>query len=544
MDHQAHIVPESQRDLYHRVKWAINAIYGVDPSEWDEVLDTIFQGEEAADILIKWELRELLDPEPRAPENSSDSLEIVPNTLNIDWLKGTRYPITPPQTTNPDEVKKQQLIWKVFMELCPDYALDEIREEESMEEKRAPDRPQVSPARDEVTEQKSEIQQPIPPPNPASPKPSKKHRIGMWSMVMGVFMCLGVVFGLQWYATWNRGTPEVIRPEPLEQGVQVGTVVLMDTLMVYAGMDGLDSLTVAFYRDPATGGDVPLIPIAGREDEYLSTHLQIRDFAPGDGTAFARISDELVNTLDAVMELAWSPVQISSGYRHMALNAGTGGVENSMHIAGKAADLWSSVIAPLELADLVLEASQCRVSVGLGATYIHMDVRENPTSWVSDGAIMDEKSFDDWVRLRCSDRTSEVDRSQVILSDLLEQASAPQEEDSDTVQVATDQSQVAQANASVNWAKAYQRIILGFARIQMRKKIRGAVLLDLRKEKVQKLGAFDYLLTYIPVNSAEVKQYGVTHLIQSCPIDRYFVYVVIGPDGRHETGIMSYQNYP
>lgn len=93
---------------------------------------------------------------------------------------------------------------------------------------------------------------------------------------------------------------------------------------------------------------------------------------PDDG-----MDENLLNLLDDIREAVGGPVEVSCAYRCPAHNAEVGGVPNSQHVLGKAADIivpdgWTVD----ELADL---ASQLNAD-GIGRYYddgfVHVDVRD------------------------------------------------------------------------------------------------------------------------------------------------------------------------
>jgi hypothetical protein len=95
-------------------------------------------------------------------------------------------------------------------------------------------------------------------------------------------------------------------------------------------------------------------------------------------------------------------VIINSAYRHPVLNEAVDGARNSQHIAGRAADIRTSRMLPLDLARIALEELGCAIGIGLGRNSIHVDLRGQLASWRYDGAALSESEFDQWVRDTCS----------------------------------------------------------------------------------------------------------------------------------------------
>ena len=63
------------------------------------------------------------------------------------------------------------------------------------------------------------------------------------------------------------------------------------------------------------------------------------DNVPKDLTVFDNLMALIVNVLQPLREAYGKPIIIGSGYRCKALNKAVGGVENSQHMKGEAADL-------------------------------------------------------------------------------------------------------------------------------------------------------------------------------------------------------------
>jgi subtilisin family serine protease len=155
------------------------------------------------------------------------------------------------------------------------------------------------------------------------------------------------------------------------------------------------------YRDHVGNGVVPLIEVAGRMDEQLSRNFKVRELAASDGARYARISSELVAGLQRIRDRLGAAIVVNSGYRHPSLNAAVDGVSDSQHIAGRAADIRTARLRPLELAQIALEELGCAIGIGLGRNSIHVDLRGQRASWRYAGAELSESEFDEWVRETC-----------------------------------------------------------------------------------------------------------------------------------------------
>lgn len=93
------------------------------------------------------------------------------------------------------------------------------------------------------------------------------------------------------------------------------------------------------------------------------------------------VRSELIELLNHIRKEFKQPILVTSGYRSPERNAAVGGVKNSTHIQGIAAD-----IRPKDLADLPELQSIClrfnpEGGVGLYDTFVHVDVRGQCARW-------------------------------------------------------------------------------------------------------------------------------------------------------------------
>lgn len=87
------------------------------------------------------------------------------------------------------------------------------------------------------------------------------------------------------------------------------------------------------------------------------------------------VSEELIERLQILRELAGAPITINSGYRCYKHNRAVGGASSSQHINGKAADVVISGKSAKQMAVLAEQAGfRC---VLLYSNRIHVDVRDS-----------------------------------------------------------------------------------------------------------------------------------------------------------------------
>ena len=80
--------------------------------------------------------------------------------------------------------------------------------------------------------------------------------------------------------------------------------------------------------------------------------------------------------LDAVRKKFGKPIKINSGYRTVARNKKIGGVADSSHLKGLAADIsCSNSVDRFKLLNLLLEVGFNRI--GIAKSFIHVDIDKN-----------------------------------------------------------------------------------------------------------------------------------------------------------------------
>ncbi|HMB92984.1 MAG TPA: D-Ala-D-Ala carboxypeptidase family metallohydrolase [Rhodothermales bacterium] len=293
--------------------------------------------------------------------------------------------------------------------------------------------------------------------------------------------------------------------------------------------DPTDAFSPSYYADSVTDGLVPLIMIKGLEDEFISRHFQIGDLVTRDGAPYARISTKLVTMLENIQWLARHPIHINSGYRHPAYNADStvGGAPQSYHTAGLAADIWSPALTPGELAEIALATTECRIGIGLGANFIHVDLRDDLASWTRGEASMDEATFDAWVQQRCK----ALETGEELVSFETARAAA-----ADSVQVQRHEDGAANTQPLTH----YHDVMAAFAATQVPRHGAGAVLLDLRLDSTMQATGLTYRLSFIRAESEEARRWKLTDLIPSLRPEMYVAFAIISPDGVASVGAMRY----
>ena len=145
------------------------------------------------------------------------------------------------------------------------------------------------------------------------------------------------------------------------------TRAVHDLILVY--LKGDDSTGIKTYSVKKNGGT------------YLSDNFKVKEFACNDGSDTVLISDELVDLLQKIRDHFGVAVVINSGYRTSAYNKKVGGVSNSQHVKGTAADIVVKGVDPLTVGQYVEYIMPDHGGIGVYQTFTHVDVRANRSRW-------------------------------------------------------------------------------------------------------------------------------------------------------------------
>ena len=119
-------------------------------------------------------------------------------------------------------------------------------------------------------------------------------------------------------------------------------------------------------------------------DAQISKNFRLSEFRPGRHSyEFIRISPALIEALEDIRERAGRPVQVTSGYRPPDYNREVGGVSNSTHIDGLAADIYCDGLTTEQLYDICEQVIGKRGGVGYypKSGFIHVDLRGYEARW-------------------------------------------------------------------------------------------------------------------------------------------------------------------
>lgn len=125
--------------------------------------------------------------------------------------------------------------------------------------------------------------------------------------------------------------------------------------------------------------------LAARVDDPLSRHFRAGEFFPHDPSyRYLRVSPELVRRLEEIRQaLGGQPLTIHSAYRPPAYNQAVGGVSNSTHIDGLAADISVVGVSTERLHQVADQVIGDGGGVGYypAQQFVHIDVRGHRARW-------------------------------------------------------------------------------------------------------------------------------------------------------------------
>ena len=117
----------------------------------------------------------------------------------------------------------------------------------------------------------------------------------------------------------------------------------------------------------------------------LSVNFKVIEFACNDGSDKILIDTELVNILQKIRTYFNKSVIINSAYRTSAYNKKVGGVSNSQHTLGTAADIVVSNINPKDVAIYIESIMPNTGGIGLYKDFVHIDTRKTRSRWENFG---------------------------------------------------------------------------------------------------------------------------------------------------------------
>ena len=121
----------------------------------------------------------------------------------------------------------------------------------------------------------------------------------------------------------------------------------------------------------------------------ITKNFSLEEFKCKDGsdipnTALLNIV-ELARNLEVLRTAINKPIVINSGYRSPKYNAKIGGVKDSQHLRGTAADIRVAGMTPKELAEVIEELIKRKKmkegGIGIYPNFTHYDIRGIKARW-------------------------------------------------------------------------------------------------------------------------------------------------------------------
>jgi len=112
-----------------------------------------------------------------------------------------------------------------------------------------------------------------------------------------------------------------------------------------------------------------------------ATYFKREEFKCSCGCGFDAVDVELLAVLEELRGTSCQPVTITNACRCEKHNKAVGGVKNSQHVKGKAADINVKNQNPKFVAGYLDRKYPDRYGIGIYKTFVHIDVREKKARW-------------------------------------------------------------------------------------------------------------------------------------------------------------------
>lgn len=114
----------------------------------------------------------------------------------------------------------------------------------------------------------------------------------------------------------------------------------------------------------------------------LSENFDRSEFECRCGCGFSSVDPRLIEGLQKLRNKAKKAVHVNCGCRCKTHNRAVGGVRDSQHLYGRAADIWIEGMTPVELSRMAMQIPEFRNGgIGVYSTFVHVDVRGYPARW-------------------------------------------------------------------------------------------------------------------------------------------------------------------
>ena len=203
-----------------------------------------------------------------------------------------------------------------------------------------------------------------------------------------------------YYVTQNNYSPEQLRD--VLYGAGWDNAIMMDgggsTCFMDSDGEGFtgDGRVIPFFLavklkhgdafEPK--GERPMVEINAYSkkndgEKKLSSNFRVKEFACKDGSDAVLVAPRLVMVLQSIRDHFDAPVSINSGYRTPQYNTKVGGVDQSQHCYGTAADIAVKGVGVDTVAAYARKIMPDWGGVGIYKSqgFVHVDVRETRADW-------------------------------------------------------------------------------------------------------------------------------------------------------------------
>ena len=121
----------------------------------------------------------------------------------------------------------------------------------------------------------------------------------------------------------------------------------------------------------------------------LTKDFNRSEFDCNDGSAMPKEVllniQKLANQLQVLRDCLGVPITVNSAYRSPSYNKKIGGVSNSQHVLGKAADITAKGYTPAQvyarIEELIKSGDMLQGGLGSYSTFTHYDIRKTRARW-------------------------------------------------------------------------------------------------------------------------------------------------------------------
>lgn len=200
-----------------------------------------------------------------------------------------------------------------------------------------------------------------------------------------------------YYCTEDNLTPEALRNRLFDAGWSDAIMMDGGGSACFMDKDGNgfagDGRYIPFYlvlkmniKDNEPKGGLPMVEVVSYSlekdgNKRLAKNFTVKEFACKDGTDPIFIAKELPMVLQYIRMRVGKAVVVNSAFRTADYNRSVGGVSESQHCYGTAADIFVSGYTPQQIANIAREIMPDWGGIGVYDKFTHVDVRSEKADW-------------------------------------------------------------------------------------------------------------------------------------------------------------------